>query len=362
MRADLALVGFGHVARRFAALLDERRQTLEAVHNLHCRIVAVATRRHGVAWNADGVDHAEAASVVDSGGSLSRLSGADTTRPAEDVRGAIARLASSDADLRVVVETTTLDIRDGRPAIDHVIAAVEAGCHVITANKGPAAFAYADLHARASAAGVSFLFEGAVMDGVPIFNLVRETLPAVQILGFRGIVNSTTNHILSALEDGEAFGPALARMQAEGIAEADPSLDVDGWDAAAKAAALANVLMAARTTPLDVDRTGIGPDCAGRALDARRNGRRLRLVASAERAEGAVALTVRPLELPADDLLAGLRGVANALVLQTDLLGDIAVCQLDGGLTQTAYALLSDLVTVTKRQQSPRAAQLRRIP
>ena len=145
------------------------------------------------------------------------------------------------------------------------------------------------------------------MDGIPVFNLVRETLPAVDIVGFRGVVNSTTNHILTALEDGEAFAPALARMQAEGIAEADPSLDVDGWDAAAKTAALANVLMDARMTPHDVDRTGIGEhtgDAARRAMAARR---RLRLVASARDAPTAASTTaVAPVELPADDLLAGL--------------------------------------------------------
>jgi len=191
------------------------------------------------------------------------------------------RLRASTADLRVVVETTTLDIAAGQPAIDHVRAAISAGCHVVTANKGPAAFAYAPLHAEAERAGVSFLFEGAVMDGVPIFNLVRETLPAVNVLGFRGVVNATTNHILSALEDGEAFGPALARMQALGIAEADPSLDVDGWDAAAKTAALANVLMDARITPQTVERTGLTEASGAAALSAVERGKRLRLVAAA---------------------------------------------------------------------------------
>jgi homoserine dehydrogenase len=247
--------------------------------------------------------------------------------------------------VRVVVETTTLDIRAGQPAIDHVRRAFAAGCHVVTANKGPAAFAWAALHDEARAAGVSFLFEGAVMDGVPVFNLVRETLPALEVVGFRGVVNSTTNHILSALERGEPFGPALARMQEAGIAEADPSLDVDGWDAAAKTAALANVLMHAGITPHDVSRRGIdhasGP-AALRAIDA---GRRLRLVASACRLpDGSLQASVAPVELPATDLLAGLRGQANALVLETDHLGEIAICQLDGSLTHTAYALLSDLV------------------
>jgi homoserine dehydrogenase len=176
------------------------------------------------------------------------------------------------------------------------------------------------------------------------------------------VVNSTTNHILSALEDGDAFAPALARMQAEGIAEADASLDVEGWDAAAKASALANVLMNARITPHDVDRTGIGPESGTQAADAKRNGRRLRLVASARREGDTIRVEVRPMELPAGDLLAGLRSTANALVLKTDLLGEIAICQLDGGLTHTAYALLSDTVTVVKRRQAPGAAQARRIP
>jgi len=219
----------------------------------------------------------------------------------------------------------------------------------VTANKGPVAFAYRRLRDRAAAAGVAFLFEGAVMDGVPVFNLVRETMPAVTVLGFRGVVNSTTNHILTALEDGEAFAPALARMQAEGIAEADASLDVDGWDAAAKAAALANVLMNAELTPHLVDRTGIGPETAAQAREALQRGARIRLVASGRRdGSGRVVATVRPEELPPEDLLSGLRGTANALILHTDLLGDVAIHQPGGGLTATAYALLSDLITIRR--------------
>lgn len=358
MLADLALIGFGNVGRRFARLLEEKAARLAAEHRLSGRVVGIATARHGGAWDAEGIDVDAAVARVERGEPVS----ADGAPPgtAFDI---IGRLAHSDADLRVVVETTTLDIGAGQPAIDHVRAAFAAGCHVVTANKGPAAFAYASLRAAAEAAGVRFLFEGAVMDGVPVFNLVRETLPAVEILGFRGVVNSTTNHILSALEDGEAFGPALARMQAEAIAEADPSLDVDGWDAAAKTAAIANVLMDARMTPHDVNRTGIGEQTGDAARRAKAVGRRLRLVASASRrGDGAIDATVAPTELPGDDVLAGLRGQANALVLRTDLLGEIAICQLGGSLTHTAYALLSDLVTIGRRQPARRGAPARRSP
>jgi len=351
-RADLALIGYGNVAKRFVALLDERREWLARECDLECRIVGVATRSHGARYDPRGIDF----------GDLDR----DGQAPGAQQSMAphiIERLGDSDATLRVVIETTTLDIRSGQPAIDHVRAGIAAGCHVVTANKGPVAFAYWQLRDAAAAAGVSFLFEGAAMDGIPIFNLVRETLPSVEILGFRGVINSTTNHVLTALERGETFDAALARMQAEGIAEADPSLDVDGWDAAAKAAALANVLMDARITPHDVARRGISPADGTRAQDAAARGRRLKLVAAAARAgRGPVTASVEPVELAREDLLAGLDGKANALVLRTDLLGEVAICQLEGNLTHTAYALLSDLVTVRRRQQALAGAPARRIP
>jgi len=310
MLADLAVIGFGNVGRRFAELLEERREILRRDYDLTCRIVGTATKRAGNALET------------------------------------IEQLARSTAPLKVMVETTTLDITAGEPAIQHVTLALTNGCHVVTANKGPAAFAYHQLTALAAEHELSFLFEGAVMDGIPIFNLVRETMPAVRVERFSGVVNSTTNHILTALESGEEFAPALAGMQAAGIAEADPSLDVDGWDAAAKTAALANVFFDARITPHDVSREGIGPETAARARAAMDAGQRLRLVVSGAHGERAqVALT----ELPQDSLLAGLRGTANALILETDTLGRIAISQLDGGLTHTAYALLSDLIVIRRR-------------
>jgi homoserine dehydrogenase len=351
IRADLALVGFGNVAQRFVGLLEESRERLACEDALECRIVGATTRRRGALYDPRGLDAA-------------RLRG--TWPPAlRENSGAyqiIDQLRRSDAELRVVVETTTLDIEAGQPAIDHVRAAISAGCHVVTANKGPVAFAYRTLRDEAKAAGIQFLFEGAVMDGVPIFNLIRETLPAVTVSGFRGVINSTTNHVLTALEHGDAFDAAVARMQAEGIAEADPSLDLEGWDAAAKTAALANVLLGAHLTPRGVRRTGIRPSDGERARQARKEGRRLKLVASAIRTDGGtVQAIVEPCVLTGSDLLASLDGKANALVLQTDVLGEIAICQLEGSLTHTAYALLSDLVTL-RRRQVPLAMPARRIP
>jgi homoserine dehydrogenase len=356
---DLVLVGFGNVARRFVRLLDERATELSTVDGLEPRVVAIATAHHGAARNMDGLDLTRALDLVERGQPLTpldtppssgrRLSAAPVSG-VEIIRDtARASRESGSARPLVIVETTVLDIAAGQPAIDHVRAGLGEGAHVITANKGPVAFAYAELEAAARHAGRAFLFEGAVMDGIPIFNLVRETLPAVRISGFAGVVNSTTNFIITAMEGGREFSASLAEMQAAGIAEADASLDVDGWDAAAKASALANVLLGANITPRQVERTGIGHLTTDEVRQAVARGKRLKLVARGKRLEESVSVRVGLEEVPADHLFATLTGQQNGLTLQTDLLGEFAIVQLGGGLTQTAYALVTDLVAVARR-------------
>ncbi len=267
MLADLALVGFGNVGRRFVRLLDERRAELQREFDLTWRVTGIATRRHGSIYNASGIDASAAAQLVEAGTAAHdgwRVGLRAVTKSSIGWR-------ASAAPLRVLLETTTLDIAAGRPARDHVRRArcSSAATSQRRTRDRPHSLT-SELSDVARENGVRFLFEGAVMDGIPIFNLVRETMPTVRVEGFRGVVNSTTNHILTALEDGAEYGPALAEMQAQGIAEADPSLDVDGWDAAAKAAALTNVLLDGRITPHDVDRTGIGAGHVG--LGTRRQG------------------------------------------------------------------------------------------
>jgi homoserine dehydrogenase len=341
---DLILIGYGNVARRFALLLDEQRDTLLRDYGLRARVIGIATRRHGQVYGGPEVVSGFPPSLASHSRELRRDRKQTTL---SFLRDALKRSAAAARQRRlVVIETTTLEIASGEPAIGHVRAALAGGAHVITANKGPVAFAYGALRRAALRADRRFLFEGAVMDGVPIFNLVRETLPALHVLGFRGVVNSTTNFILTAMEEGQPFEEALVEMQARGVAEADASLDVDGWDAAAKTAALANVLLGANITPKDVDRHGIGPDTGLLARSARAAGTRVKLVARAERQGRRVTARVALEELRGDDLLAGLEGQQNALVLKTDLLEEIAIVQRGGSLTQTAYALLSDLIAV----------------
>jgi homoserine dehydrogenase len=369
MTLDLVLVGFGNVARRFASLLAEQQAVLARDFGVTTRIVGITTRGHGQAYDARGLSAQALRGLTEAGSSARDASDVvslvgptvtSTRSTLAFLRDALKRSSVAARQRRVVViETTTLDIVRGEPATSHIRAALAGGAHVITANKGPVAFAYRTLARAADRADRLFLFEGAVMDGVPVFNLVRETLPAVTVIGFRGVVNSTTNYMLTEMEQGRTFDAALTDMQARGVAEADASLDVDGWDAAAKAAALANVLLDARITPHDVDRQGISPATGRLAVAARANGRRLKLVVSGAREGRRVNVRVAPEELPAHDLLAGLEGQQNAIILRTDMLEEIAVVQRSGSLTQTAYALLSDLLNISGARAARRSSRRR---
>ena len=352
MRIAIVLIGFGHVGRRFVHLLHDLKPFLGA-RSLEPVVVGIATRSRGAVFEHTGLDAVRVAQ---------RVAGGDVVAPASTsptAHSLIAQLGSLSAEVRVLVETTTLEVQFAESAISHVRAALSAGAHVITANKGPVAHAYRELADAARAAGRQFLFEGAVMDGIPIFNLVRETMPGVSIRGFRGVVNSTTNHILTAMEHGEPFDTALARMQAAGVAEADPSLDVDGWDTAAKVAAMANVWMDARLTPQDIRREGISASDATRVIEAVARDQRVKLVGRAIRTATGVDATVQGVEaavqleeLAADDPLGSLDGQANAIEIDTDVLGRVVITQRDGGLEKTAYALFADLMTIAKAEKT----------
>jgi homoserine dehydrogenase len=343
---QLLVVGLGRVSRRLLELLDDTRERLPFTWTL----TGVCSRSLGAAFEPAGLDPRLCLAAAAAGARLSPPSEGHGLRFLDRALREL-RAACGDGYV-VVVETTVLDAVGGEPATSHVRAALAAGAHVVTANKGPAAFAYHELAAQADRAGRAFLFESAVMDGVPVFSLVADTLPAVRVRAFRGVVNTTCGYILAAMARGESFAGALREMQAQGIAEADPSLDVDGWDAAAKAAVMANAWLDARITPHDVIRAGIRDLGADALREAAAAGQRLRLVSSGRRDGDRVEVHARPVALPDDDPLAAVSGLENALYLTTDLLGEVGIVQRDGGLTQTAYGLLADLSRVARRMSA----------
>jgi homoserine dehydrogenase len=335
----VALVGFGNVGRRFAEQLrGPYARALEA-EGARLRLTGIATARHGIAIDPGGMDLARALQALSKGGSLRPLHRGPRI---DSVRGFIARVPAD-----VLVEVTTLDPRSGQPATSHVRQALGRGMHVVTANKGPVAFALRSLRALAGRKRRLFLHEGAVMDGTPVFNLAERCLRGARILSFRGTLNSTTNLVLSRMEEGLAAGVAVKEAQALGIAEADPSNDLEGWDAAVKGCAIANGLMGASVRPAQVRRRGIAGLTGAAVRSAARAGARTRLVVRGARQGRRVRVSVGPERIPFGDPLSG-SGSDAALVLETDLMGEIGVLERGATVDQTAYALLSDIIQVVR--------------
>jgi homoserine dehydrogenase len=338
----LALVGFGHVGRRFAELLPGAYGKALRAAGVRARVTGIATRRHGIAIDPDGVPLARC--LREARGERSLLA----FHRGGPVRSALDFIRQVPAD--VLVELTTLHPESGQPATRHVSAGLRRGLHVVTANKGPVAFAQRRLRSLARRGGRLFLHEGAVMDGTPVFNLVERCLAGARILGFRGTLNSTSSYVLARLEEGGRLEDAVREAQALGIAEADPRHDLDGWDSAVKGCALANALMGAAVRPGEVRRRGIRGIDGAAVRRALREGKRLRLVVRGRREGRRVRVSVGPERLPLGDPLAG-RGPDAALVLETDLMGEIGVLERGATVDQTAYAVLSDLLAIVRAER-----------
>jgi homoserine dehydrogenase len=249
----------------------------------------------------------------------------------------------------VLFENSPVNHHTGQPAIDHLRTALEKGMHAITANKGPVVHGYQQLKQLARDCDRQFRFESTVMDGAPIFSLFREALPAVDLRGFRGILNSCTNLLLGKMEQGESFDSAVAYAQSIGIAETDPSADVDGWDAAIKVAALVTVLMGVHLTPQEVDREGIRGIDDKKLKEAAEEGKRWKLVCSARRDGERVNGQVKPEMVGPDSPLYSINGTSSYCQFDTDVLPGLGIVESDPGPETTAYGLLADFISVLKK-------------
>lgn len=338
MHLRIAILGYGNVGRALIAMLAEKANVLRERHHLTLGVSGVMTRRDGGWLAAEGISPAEVlASGWPEGGTPS---GAETF--AGDSL-AFATEAPADA----LVELTTLNAATGQPALDHIRAALAAGKSVVTANKGPIAHAYRELRALADHHGVALRFESTVMDGTPIFNMAAASLPATTISGFRGLLNSTSNYVLSRMAQGETLDEAVSGAQRLGIAEANPANDLEGWDAAVKATVLANVLLDEDIRPGDVQRDGLGAEAMQQAQQALLPGQALKQVAEAERrAGGVISARVRLEALGPADILGHLSGMEAGLTLHTDTMGDLTIIEGEGGPGQTAHGVMADLVAI----------------
>jgi len=332
----LALLGFGNVGQSLARLLQKKRLEIGERYNLTATITGIATKRHGYAIDTAGLDLERALALIQHGASLDAL---NTAPPVIDALDFIQRCRAD-----VLFENSPVNYDSGQPAVDHLRAALECGMHAITANKGPVVHAYRQLTNLAEAKGRKFFFESTVMDGAPIFSLFRGALPAARLLSIRGILNSTTNLILGRMEEGETFDQSVAYAQSIGIAETDPSGDIDGWDAAIKVSALATVLMDIPLKPAQVERTGIRGISPADIQRAQQAGKRWKLVCSAKRDGDSLQARVAPEMVGVDSPLYGVMGTTSVVQFETDVLGLLSLIEADPGPQTTAYGLFADLI------------------
>lgn len=337
---SLVLVGFGNVGRALARLLLRKRETLQDQYDLSFDVTGIATARHGKAIDLQGINLEMALALAESGQPLNALSRENAPE------NMIEYIVACSGD--VLFENTPVDHHTGQPAIDYLRTALEKGMHAITANKGPVVHGLAELTRLAAKQERRFLFESAVMDGAPIFSLFRGPLPAAELRGFHGILNSCTNLLLERMENGESLDEAVRFAQSIGITETDPSADIDGWDAAIKVCALANVLMGEDLRPAGVDRQGIRAVSPRMLDEARAAGQRWKLVCSARREGQRVTARVAPERVPAGSPLYSIQGTSSYVQFELDVLPGLGIVESNPGPETTAYGLLADLINAVR--------------
>lgn len=333
----IALIGFGVVGQGLLEILRDKGAELKAQYGFDAQVVAVATRSKGTLYNPAGLDIPTLLT------SANDFSGYPDT--AGLIRGTdiVSLIKTCNAD--VMVECSHTNLQTGQPALDYCFAAFDSGKHVVLANKGPVAVAYNDLVAHAVQAGKQLRFEATVMAGTPSIRLAMQALAGCKITEARGILNGTTNYILTQMEGGMSYAEALAQAQQLGYAEADPAGDVEGWDAAGKVIILARALFNSSITFKDMDVqgiTGISSDDVKAAAEA---GEKWKLVARITPDGG----SVQPMRVKLSNPLAAVSGATNAITYTTDLLGDVTLVGSGAGRLQTGFGILSDLLDIAGR-------------
>jgi homoserine dehydrogenase len=318
-------------------LLVDREDELHA-QRISFRITGIASRRLGWLAKIDGFNPRQLNEPSPADGASDQ-----SVQRASDVRSWL-RAAQTD----VLFEATSLNVANGEPAVDHLRAALEHGAHAITANKGPIVHAYAELETLAQRQNRRFLFESTVMDGIPIFSMFRENLPALPLQGFRGILNSTTNVILSGMEEGLSFDDALLKAQQLGVAETDATHDIDGWDAAVKVAALVTVLMNEPIQLKAIRREGIRHLTGEQVRAARAASMPYKLVCAAKPGPQGIEASVAPAQLPLTDALARVNGTSSIIEFQTDIFPALVLTEENPGIYATAYGMLADFIRAVR--------------
>lgn len=335
MKHKIALLGFGTVGQGLTEILTDKKDYLKDTYGFEYDIVAVGDMAYGNVYNADGLDIAQMLKEAK-----------DKKKFTKDTTDWDNLTLIKESNATVVCELTYTDLETGGPAIGHCRTALEAGKHVVTSNKGPAALKYNEMKKLADEKGVKFMIEGTVCSGTPILNLADGPLAGCEITSIRGILNGTTNYMLTEMEKGMDYDAVLKTAQELGYAEADPTGDVEGHDAQGKVTILANVVMGASLAVSDVSCKGITGITPADIEKAKQQDARWKLIGSVEKKGGKVTGSVAPEMVPLTHPLAGVMGATNALTFTTDLLGDVTMVGPGAGRKETGYSILTDLINI----------------
>lgn len=336
-KVKLILIGCGTVGQGLLQIIKDK--------NADISVVAISDMMKGSLLEPDGIDISLMLDILGKGGKVDDY---DKLGPSA-IRGldAIETVKQCDAD--IMAEMTYTDIKTGQPATSHIEEALKKGMHVTTSNKGPAALYYKKLSRLADENGVRFLIEGTVMSGTPVFNLARECFAGCEISEVKGILNGTTNYILTKMEDeGWSYEYALKKAQELGYAEADPTADVEGFDALAKVVILSNVLLNGDVSPDDVPCEGISKITLDDIKSAANEGMRYKLIGSTKLEGDKIIASVKPIKLPLSDPLTGVGGANNALTFDTDLLGKVIIQGAGAGKIETGFSIFVDILDIIK--------------
>jgi len=342
MKIKIALIGFGTVGQGLCEILLSKEDYLNSKYGFKASIVAISDVMKGAVYCTDGLDIQQCLDLAQDGKSLEEYGG-DCEKGWDSLR----TIKETNAD--IICELAFTDVKIGEPAITHCKAAFESGKHIVTSNKGPAALQYAALKILAEQNNVKFMIEGTVMSGTPVINLTNGPLAGCEITEIKGILNGTTNYMLSEMENRMTYDDVLKKAQELGYAEADPTGDVEGFDAMAKVIILSNVLMNNPLSADDVDREGITKITPEMIDDAKNENARWKLISTIKRSGNQVKASVKPEKLPLTHPLASVMGAANALTFTTDLLGDVTIIGAGAGKIETGYSILTDILDIHKK-------------
>lgn len=340
MKFKLAFIGFGNVGQGLVNILLEKKPFLKEQYDFEFTVVAVSDFIKGSIYNPNGLDIKK---VMD----LAKINNISDYSPGEAGWDALKTIKESNADL--IIEITYTDVNTGQPATDHIKAALEAKKHVVTTNKGPVILHYQELEELARKNNVQWRYEGTVLSGTPAINLGEKNLAGSGITEIKGIVNGTTNYILTQMEEGMSYEEALNKAQELGYAEADPTGDVEGYDAMGKVVIMTNRLMGANITKKDVNCEGITKISTEDINSAKASGKRWKLIASTKKLEdGTIKAKVSPEMLPLSNPLASVMGATNALTFITEQLGEVTIVGPGAGRKETGFAVLTDILDINR--------------